>query len=507
MADGEDTPLVTILNYCAAAAPEPWYPSAFAREKGIPRDSLDPPLDRLRLGGLVQLTDWVQGTGQGYRLTPEGERVLQTPRDMALLRQGRLPEAGIKADEELGSPHPGSTTTWDRGETIRAALLDAQPPRVTHVLILTNVAVFMVGMALAGTQNLTSEYISGFGGGKLWEIQHSLGALTGIDIVQGKWWKLLTSCFVHFGLLHLFVNMYTLYALGPMVEQMWGRWRFLLIYLIAGLGGGCAFLWNNPETRGAGASGAIWGVLTSYVAWIFLNRRYLPGPISPAWMRNLMSVFLINIFISMMPYVSAAAHFGGGAVGVVAAWLVNTQRFASGPVKWVAAAGIVLLPVVCVGVLYRDVQTDVRWGPAVRRALNQQAALEGDWFHKELRPQMRGTMPAAEKVFREQVQPITDQRPDRRNQEKVQAAAEAVAAQSAQLQKLGQWLESQGPFTDKRVDEAWRTAKEYVTVSTDLFRQAQLALRGGVDWKKEDAALAAQQQRFEQARKAWNSWD
>src|SRR5205823_1017468 len=123
-----------------------------------------------------------------------GERVLHNPRDLALLGQGRLPEAGSRADDEPGGPQPGGTTTWDRGETIRAALLDPQPARVTQILILTNVAVFVLGMALAKQDNLLSEYISG-GGPKLWGILHKLGALEGIDIVQGQWWKLLTSCF------------------------------------------------------------------------------------------------------------------------------------------------------------------------------------------------------------------------------------------------------------------------------------------------------------------------
>src|SRR5262249_43669726 len=56
--------LEEILRGCAAAAPQPWYPREYARARGIDRDSLDRPLERLRLGGLVQLTDWVQGLGQ-----------------------------------------------------------------------------------------------------------------------------------------------------------------------------------------------------------------------------------------------------------------------------------------------------------------------------------------------------------------------------------------------------------------------------------------------------------
>ncbi len=76
-------PLESILRLCAAKAPDPWYPSGYAKETGTPRDSLDPYLDQLRMAGLVRLTDWVSGHGQGYALTPAGEDVLKNPRQLA----------------------------------------------------------------------------------------------------------------------------------------------------------------------------------------------------------------------------------------------------------------------------------------------------------------------------------------------------------------------------------------------------------------------------------------
>ena len=82
-------PLETILRQCAEAAPFPWYPTAYARTNGITREELDPHLDQLRMAGLIHLTDWVQGQGQGYALTPEGESVLQNPRELAKVRAGK----------------------------------------------------------------------------------------------------------------------------------------------------------------------------------------------------------------------------------------------------------------------------------------------------------------------------------------------------------------------------------------------------------------------------------
>src|SRR5262249_10876867 len=67
----DPNPQALILRLCADAAPNPWYPSAWVREQGISRDDVDPFLDQLRMGGLIRLTDWVAGHGQGYALTEE----------------------------------------------------------------------------------------------------------------------------------------------------------------------------------------------------------------------------------------------------------------------------------------------------------------------------------------------------------------------------------------------------------------------------------------------------
>ena len=61
-------PLNAILRLCAGTAPNPWYPKLYCQETGVARDSLDVPLERLRLGGMIHLTEWVEGAGQGYAL-------------------------------------------------------------------------------------------------------------------------------------------------------------------------------------------------------------------------------------------------------------------------------------------------------------------------------------------------------------------------------------------------------------------------------------------------------
>src|SRR5438105_660815 len=84
--------LDSLLRLCADADPAPWYPSLYAKEAGIERDSLDEPLARLRLAGLVRIVDWQPGKGQSYAPTDAGQTILANPRALARLRAGDVPD-------------------------------------------------------------------------------------------------------------------------------------------------------------------------------------------------------------------------------------------------------------------------------------------------------------------------------------------------------------------------------------------------------------------------------
>ena len=102
-----------ILRLCATAAPNPWYPSEYVRSTGIPRDNLDLPLERLRVGGLIRLTVWVKGTGQGYVLTPEGEEALQSPRSAGPAAPARCRAASPSRCRSRATPMPPTIATID----------------------------------------------------------------------------------------------------------------------------------------------------------------------------------------------------------------------------------------------------------------------------------------------------------------------------------------------------------------------------------------------------------
>src|SRR5206468_1304759 len=104
--------------------------------------------DQLRMAGLIHLTDWVRGLGQGYALTEEGSYVLQNPRELAKLRAGKLNDSPRVAREPAYQSE-GRLTPFERGEQIRAAFVYRTSPVISYALILINVAWFLWGLTIA----------------------------------------------------------------------------------------------------------------------------------------------------------------------------------------------------------------------------------------------------------------------------------------------------------------------------------------------------------------------
>jgi membrane associated rhomboid family serine protease len=337
MSDPATHPLETILKQCAAHAPQPWYPKADARH--IPRDELDVLLDELRLAGLIRLTDWVQGKGQGYALTPAGTEALNSSAVLARLRRGEVPAPRPAPKEE---PPERASLTFRRVEAVRKAIESHDRPVVTLSLLYANIAVFVVGCVLSvqrlGSANpfLTGDPAAG-------EILHDTGLILSQDVFPGgQWWRLLACAFVHIGLLHLLANMVTLWMVGPLLERLWGRWNYLAIYLVSALCASCTMVAYGRG--GAGASGALWGVVASLGVWFFLNRRALNPAAFRAQVSQLLFVLIINVVITFsVPNISIEGHFGGGLAGLLAAFAVDYARYHAGWRRTLAYAALPLL--------------------------------------------------------------------------------------------------------------------------------------------------------------------
>ena len=129
----------------------------------------------------------------------------------------------------------------------------------------------------------------------------------------GELWRLVTPIFIHAGVLHLAVNMYSLFVIGPAVERFFGRVRLLVVYLLSGVSGVVLSLALNPG-RSVGASGAIFGLLGALTAFVYEHRK-LFGAAASAQLRQIGMVLAINLVLSLTPGIDAWGHLGGLIAG------------------------------------------------------------------------------------------------------------------------------------------------------------------------------------------------
>jgi membrane associated rhomboid family serine protease len=185
------------------------------------------------------------------------------------------------------------------------------------------------------------------------------GALTGrfsstIGVADGQWYRLLTSAFIHeppsggFGILHIVFNMWALYVVGPQLERLLGRSRFLTIYLVSALGGSVLFyLLAKPGAVAFGASGAIFGL---FGAWFVVARRLQLDA------RMIIGLIAINLVISFtISGIAWQAHIGGLIAGAaLTAAYVYAPRQNRTLIQ--VAATVVLVALLVAGVVWRDEQ-------------------------------------------------------------------------------------------------------------------------------------------------------
>lgn len=178
-------------------------------------------------------------------------------------------------------------------------------PRLIWVLIVINVIMFIMLELNGGSTNI--------------ETLITNGAKYNPAIVDGEWWRIVSSMFLHIGALHLLMNMIAVYYLGTAVEKIYGSIRFIIIYFIAGtIGGLTSFAFNIHVA--AGASGALFGLFGAllYFGVIYQNLFF------QTMGKSLLVVLLINlVFGFLVPQIDMGAHLGGLIGGFIGAALTS----------------------------------------------------------------------------------------------------------------------------------------------------------------------------------------
>ncbi len=201
---------------------------------------------------------------------------------------------------------------------------------VVLVLIVANLAMFVVELA-SGVDPFKPEV------DKVIQLGANFPPLT----LHGEPWRLFTSMFLHYGIIHIAMNMLCLYQ-GRIVERLYGHIGFAAIYLVAGLAGSIASVLRATNSASAGASGAVFGVFGAFGAFIVLRRDRMNPEAVQKITRSLGSFFIINFaYGALTPGIDMSAHVGGLIGGFASGAALLAGQRADAQRVWRAIAVLV----------------------------------------------------------------------------------------------------------------------------------------------------------------------
>jgi membrane associated rhomboid family serine protease len=194
---------------------------------------------------------------------------------------------------------------------------------VTSALIAVNAAVFVLSLGggnIARGNSLAPDF-----------------ALFGPAVAAGEWYRLITAGFLHYGLIHVGFNMLILYQLGQLLEPVFGRVRYGLLYLTALLGGSVGALILSPNALTAGASGAVFGLMGA--AAIALRSRGIN-----VMQTSIGSLLVMNLILTFaIRGISIGGHLGGLVAGGLAGLLLlQTEKQPAAGTAAVAVLAVAL---------------------------------------------------------------------------------------------------------------------------------------------------------------------
>jgi membrane associated rhomboid family serine protease len=192
--------------------------------------------------------------------------------------------------------------------------LSGYGPFVTFGLIGLNVGIYVLQLVMGAGISASTGWIYEHG-----VLFASSPFFPGQGVSEGEWWRLITATFLHYGPLHLGMNMLVLWFIGPPLEEYFGHWRYLLVYVASGLAGSAGALLWSPDSLTVGASGAIWGIMGAALVlearriWVFGGQA--------------MGLVVFNLAITfLIPGISIGGHIGGLIGGGLCALAFSSFR-------------------------------------------------------------------------------------------------------------------------------------------------------------------------------------
>ncbi|MDM5271351.1 rhomboid family intramembrane serine protease [Sulfurovum sp. zt1-1] len=185
--------------------------------------------------------------------------------------------------------------------------------KVTYTLILLNLLVYVItALFSADLMEMDTRVLVTF------------GALYGpLIFLYDEWWRLFTAMFLHGGMTHILMNMFSLYIVGRPAEIYFDKRAYLAIYFFSGLIGAVTSLAIHPQSVGIGASGAIFGVFGALAGFFLIHRERI-GAQTKVFMKNFGVIIALNIFLGLsIPAIDMSAHIGGLMVGFIGGMMLS----------------------------------------------------------------------------------------------------------------------------------------------------------------------------------------
>lgn len=190
-------------------------------------------------------------------------------------------------------------------------------PYVTWCILFINMFLWLIMETYGGTENP--------------DILFMFGANEKIALWQGEYWRLISSVFIHIGLLHILGNSLFLYLCGPLLEKSYGHEKFLIIYMLSGFTGSIFSLLGMKITESvvtisAGASGALFGILGGLISFTVIAKKNLPARLYRSLIMNLLLLVSLNLLINLIiPGIDMLAHIGGLFAGLFLGYLLQPE--------------------------------------------------------------------------------------------------------------------------------------------------------------------------------------
>lgn len=194
----------------------------------------------------------------------------------------------------------------EKRNKIAEKIFSYKQPIVTYIIMAICIILFIL-MELSGGSTNSQTLLK-------------YGANLDVLVKNGEYYRLFTCIFLHIGIMHLLCNMYSLYIIGREVENLFGKIKYIIIFILSGIFGSIMSLAFTHNTISAGASGAIFGLLGALLCFGMHYRTYLGEAIK----RSIIPIIVINLIIGFFAEgIDLAAHIGGLVGGVLVAMMVG----------------------------------------------------------------------------------------------------------------------------------------------------------------------------------------